>query len=107
MRWLSKIIGWLFLLIAIAIGILDVYSWVISDNFILTDIGSMWYLIHPISLQVIEPIVSRYIHPALWYPFITNVLLWPATPAFGLLGLTLVLFFRNKTRTAKKDLFNC
>jgi hypothetical protein len=104
---LLKIIGWLFLLIAIAIGVLDVNSWVMSNDLILTDIGSMWYSIHPTSLQAFEPIVSRYIHPALWNPFITNVLLWPATPAFGLLGLTLVLFFRNKTRTAKKDLFNC
>lgn len=107
MRWLFKIIGCLFVLIAITIGILDVNSWVMSDEFILTDIGSMWYSIHPTSLQVIEPIVSRYIHPALWHPFITNVLLWPAMPAFGLLGVLTVLFSRHKTRTAKKDLFIC
>ena len=105
MRWLLRIIGGLSLLIAIAMGIIDANSWVMSGDFIFTDIGSMWYSTHPTSLQVIEPVVSRYIHPALWNPFITNVLLCPVTPAFGLLGLILVLFSRHKTRTTKKDLF--
>lgn len=105
MRWLSSITGWLFLLIAITIGVLDVNSWIMSEKFVLSDIGSIWYSIHPTSLQVIEPIVSRYIHPGIWNSFIMTILLWPAMLAFGLIGLVLVLFSRHKTRIENKNLF--
>ena len=66
------------------------------------DIGTLWWLLAPTSLQVAEAAVSRYLDPCglivaldctpfLWYPIITTILLIPALPFFLLTGIALAV----------------
>ena len=43
--------------------------------------------------------MSRYVHPFLWHPVITTVLLWPAFAVFGVLGAIFLLLGRRRDRT--------
>ena len=70
-----------------------------------TSIGQFWYELSPNSLQISEVIVSRYIDPCslfasldcdplLWHPFISSILIFPATPIFAFLSLLFFWFYR-------------
>ena len=37
-------------------------------------VGEVWYYIHPYSLQIIQPIVERYIMVFLWDPLLLTML---------------------------------
>ena len=43
--------------------------------------------------------MSRYVHPFLWHPVITTVLLWPAFAVFDVLGAIFLLLGRRRDRT--------
>ena len=70
-----------------------------------SSIGQFWYELSPNSLQISEVIVSRYIDPCslfvslecdplLWHPFMSSILIMPATPFFIFLTLLFFLFYR-------------
>ena len=73
-----------------------------------TSIGRFWYELSPNSLQIFEVIVSRYIDPCslflnlgcsplLWHPFISSILILPATPIFILLSFSFLLLQRRSS----------
>tara|TARA_X000000950_G_C13473447_1_gene480748 strand:- start:119 stop:487 length:369 start_codon:yes stop_codon:yes gene_type:complete len=78
-----------------------------------TSIGQFWYELSPSSLQISEVIISRYIdpcslflslgcNPILWHPFISSILILPATPIFLFLFLLFFWFYRvYKEKKAK------
>ena len=70
-----------------------------------TSIGQFWYELSPNSLQISEVIVSRYIDPCslfvslecdplLWHPFVSSILVFPATPVFVFLSLLFFWFYK-------------
>ena len=61
-----------------------------------TDLGSVWFAVHPSSLQTIQPIVQRYIHPIVWDPAIQWILLKPAFIIFSVSGIALMISTRQK-----------
>ena len=79
-----------------------------------TSIGRFWYELSPNSLQIFEVIISRYIDPCslflnlgcsplLWHPFISSILILPATPIFILLSLSFIWLqrrYRNQKTSA-------
>ena len=98
--------GLFLICLALGIGVKDLYQWYQTTDFVLTDLGSVWYWCHPSSLQLLEPAVTRYLSPFLWDPIAVSVLLYPVTSVFGLVGLVLVLLTRKKTRLRKRDFYN-
>ena len=106
MRKLLRAFGMFLLCLTIAVGAKDLFQLYQTNDFTLTDLGSFWYSFHPNSLQLLEPAVTRYLSPFLWDPICITVLLYPATTVFGLPGLLLVLFTRDKTCLGKMDLYN-
>jgi len=106
MRKVLRAFGIFLLFLAIVVGVKDIYLWHQTNDFTLTDLGSFWYFLHPNSLQLLEPAVTRYLNPFLWDPIFITVLLYPATSVFGLPGLLLVLLTRDKTRPRKRDVYN-
>lgn len=105
MRKLLRVFGMFLLCLAIVVGVKDLFQWYQTNGFNLTDLGSFWYSLHPNSLQLLEPALTRYLSPFLWDPIFITVLLYPATSVFGLPGLLLVLLTRDKTRPRKKDFY--
>lgn len=58
----------------------SVYYLMIKKEYDFTMVGEVWYYIHPSSLQIIQPVVERYLLVILWDPILLNLLLLP----FGL-----------------------
>ncbi len=106
MRMVLRAFGLFLICLALGIGVKDLYQWYQTTDFVLTDLGSVWYWCHPSSLQLLEPAVTRYLSPFLWDPIAVSVLLYPVTSVFGLVGLVLVLLTRKKTRLRKRDFYN-
>ena len=72
-------------------------------------LGQFWYDFHPISLQLSENIISRYLDPCgmiialdcapfLWHPIISTILGWPA----GLVGFSLTVILLWMVRKKKR-----
>ena len=55
--------------------------------------GALWYQLDVSSLNLVQAITQRYLHPVLWDPIIATVLRWPAWSLLGGLGAVLVLAF--------------
>jgi hypothetical protein len=55
--------------------------------------GALWYQLDVSSLNLVQAITQRYLHPALWDPVIAGMLQWPAWSLLGGPGAALVLAF--------------
>lgn len=89
LRWLLSrpfvVIGYLGV---IGAGLLVLYnSWrtIEADQSVKMSLGDLWFQLSPETLQLAQPAVQRYLHPAIWDPGILTVLLLP-----GWLGLVLI-----------------
>lgn len=61
-----------------------------------TDAGSVWHSIEPSSLNLVQAVTQRYIHPALWSRVIMPVLLQPAVGVFlATAGIALLLLLAS------------
>ena len=55
--------------------------------------GALWYQLDVSSLNLVQAITQRYLHPVLWDPIIAAALQWPAWSLLGGPGVALVLAF--------------
>jgi hypothetical protein len=53
--------------------------------------GELWFKIDGPSLNLVQAIVQRYLHPALWDPGAITVLQWPAWSILGAIGAVLTI----------------
>jgi len=95
----GRIIGWIFLLIAVAILGWDIVTMVMESRFGFIKGGDLWALIDRDSLLLTQPAVERYLHPYLWQYFLQPILEAPAfVPPLVLALLFLWIFRRRKKR---------
>lgn len=89
-----RIVGVLLLLVAlIALGA-DAIAAFSGGGFWPASLGMRWFEVHPASLNFLQALVQRYVHPVLWDPAIVFLLKWPAWLFLGLVG-TLLLYRRT------------
>lgn len=69
-----------------------------SDALVLTPLGQTWFQLMPGSLNLLQAVVQRYLHPYIWDPIIVTVLLWPTFAVGGVLGILLMLAGRRRRR---------
>lgn len=69
-----------------------------SDALVLTPLGQTWFQLQPGSLNLLQAVVQRYLHPYIWDPIIVTVLLWPTFAVGGVLGILLMLAGRRRRR---------
>ncbi len=102
------ILGLLFFALALVGNYFDIILHINGKNGY-TQIGHLWYKIHPDSLQVSEAIISRYIDPCssleilncsgfLWHPIISSFLTFPAGLVFALFSIISIFFGIKKRR---------
>ena len=99
MRLVLRAIGWTFLSIALILLGRDLIHFATEGRFEPIVLGFLWHSLHSSSLQLAEAAVSRYVHPFLWHPVITTILLWPAFAVFGVLGALFLLLGRRRDRS--------
>ena len=86
-----KFFGWALVIIAILLGIWDLVAWLVLGKLVLLDVGTFWHRIHPNSLLVLEPVISRYVHPYLWNPVIVGILLAPVMLVLLIIGFIILI----------------
>lgn len=69
------------------------------------DLGTLWHRFAPESLNLVQAVTQRYLHPALWTRAILPVLLMPAAGVFTATAVMAMLLFsatllwqRHKTK---------
>lgn len=95
---ITRLIGFLLLLAALAVLGHDLLAWRESGVFSPTTTGQLWHYVHRASLGAIQEAVQRYIAPGLWDPGIVTALRFWAVPVLGLPGLYLAWRFRKRRR---------
>ena len=98
MRRCFRLFGRGFLFSGIFLGLWDVACWLFSSKFSIPDIGSLWYRFHAESLLLLEPAVSRYVHPYLWDPIMLEILIAPTGLVLFLLGVSIIIMSKIFSR---------
>jgi hypothetical protein len=96
---IGRLIGWIFLLAGLAVLARDVFVWIATKLWAPITLGQLWYNLDPSSLNLVQAVVQRYIHPFLWDPIMVTVLLWWAFAEFMVLGLLILALSSRRART--------
>jgi hypothetical protein len=100
-RWLA----WGLVALGAVLAGRDAYAFLETGARSLTALGQLWYALHPGSLNLIQAVVERYIHPFLWDPVIFSVLRLPASLVFLAPGVA-YLVLRRKRGRRRRGAFN-
>ena len=92
----GRVIGWIALLAGGAVFVRDLLVWVDTKHWAPIALGQLWYQLNRSSLNLVQAVVQRYIHPFLWDPIIVSILLSWAFAVLMFLGVLLLLVFRRR-----------
>ena len=92
----GRVIGWIALLVGTAVLVRDVLVWIDTKHWAPIALGQLWYDLNRSSLNLVQAVVQRYIHPFLWDPIIVSILLSWAFAVLMLLGALLLIAFRRR-----------
>ncbi|MBI3452570.1 MAG: hypothetical protein HY057_07055 [Rhodospirillales bacterium] len=91
----GRLIGWVLIVAALLAAGQDALGFLRSGTYAMAPLGELWYALHPGSLNVIQAVVERYLHPWLWDPVLFSVVLTPAWIVFAVPGIVLLILFRH------------
>ena len=92
----GRVIGWIALLAGGAVFVRDLLVWVDTKHWAPIALGQLWYQLNRSSLNLVQAVVQRYIHPFLWDPIIVSILLSWAFAVLLILGVLLLVLFRRR-----------
>ncbi len=85
------VIAWFLVACAIMTLGRDAFLGYERGHFALAPLGEIWYAIDRGSLNLVQAVVERYVHPFVWDPVLFTIIGLPAAPFFAFLAL--ILFF--------------
>ena len=92
----GRVIGWIVLLAGAAVLVRDGLVWIDTKHWAPITLGQLWYQLNRSSLNLVQAVVQRYIHPFLWDPIIVSLLLSWAFAVLMILGVLLLVLFRRR-----------
>ncbi len=95
---IGRVFAWIFIALGLAVFARDVWVFLESGAVAMTPLGQLWFSLHAGSLNLVQAVVERYLHPLLWDPVIFSVLRLPAALLFLGIGFALALAFRRRRR---------
>jgi hypothetical protein len=104
MRIFGRVLGWLLILAAVAVLGADALVALESGQFGPRPAGQLWFQLDAGSLNLVQAVVQRYLHPSIWDPGITAILLLPAFVVLAVPGVLLALLCRPRP-DRRKPLF--
>ena len=96
----GRVIGWIILLASAAVLVRDGLVWIDTKHWAPIALGQLWYELNRSSLNLVQAVVQRYIHPFLWDPIIVSILLSWAFAVLMILGVLLLFVFRRRNSHA-------
>src|SRR5689334_194075 len=96
---IGRLIGWIIFLAGLSVLVRDVLVWIDTKHWAPIALGQLWFDLDRSSLNLVQAVVQRYIHPFLWDPVIVTILLcWAFAVLMALGVLILVLSWRRAPR---------
>jgi len=95
---IGRLIGWIVFLAGVAVLAHDVFVWIDTKRWAPIAVGQLWFDLGRSSLNLVQAVVQRYIHPFLWDPIIVTVLLWWAFAVLMVLGLLILALSGRRTQ---------
>ena len=92
----GRVIGWIVLLAGAAVLVRDLLVWIDTKHWAPLALGQLWYDLNRSSLNLVQAVVQRYIHPFLWDPIIVSILLSWAFAVLMFFGVLLLVVFRRR-----------
>ena len=96
----GRVVGWIVLLAGAAVLVRDLLVWIDTKHWAPIALGQLWYELNRSSLNLVQAVVQRYIHPFLWDPIIVSILLSWAFAVLMILGALLLFVFRRRNAGA-------
>jgi hypothetical protein len=96
---IRRLIGWIIFLAGLSVLVRDVLVWVDTKHWAPIALGQLWFDLSPSSLNLVQAVVQRYIHPFLWDPIIVSVLLCWAFAVLMVFGLLILAFSSSRARS--------
>src|SRR5260370_31859787 len=87
---IGRVIGWIIFLAGVSVLVRDLLVWIDTKHWAPSALGQLWYDLNRSSLNLIQAVVQRYIHPFLWDPIIVTILLWWAFAVLMVLGVLIL-----------------
>ena len=94
----GRLIGWVAFLAGAAVLVRDGLVWIDTKHWAPIALGQLWYQLDRSSLNLVQAVIQRYIHPFLWDPIIVTILLSWAFAVLMILGVLLLAVFRKRVR---------
>ncbi len=104
MRRVGCILGWSFMLAALAVALWEILGRDPDKGFQFRPAGELWYRIDMASLNLVQAVIERYLWPPLWDPVLSSLLHLPAivVPAVPGLALLVLCHARPKRKRRKR-----
>ena len=106
MRLVAQGLGWILLSLGAVVLCLDLFNSTQKGTLGVTDLGALWNSLDTTSLQLAQVSIERYVHPDLWDPVVTSLLLTPAFAVLGVLGLVLLVLTGTGRHFGRKGRFS-
>ena len=99
---IGRLIGWIIFLAGVSVLVRDVLVWIDTKQWAPIALGQLWYDLNRSSLNLVQAVVQRYLHPFLWDPIIVTILFCWAFAVLMVLGLLILALsgWRGHTRAA-------
>lgn len=102
-RAVTLALGWVLLLLALADLGYELYRAAASDDgYRMISAAELWFTLDVASLNLVQAVIQRFIHPYLWQPMLTGLLSWPVWSLFGAPGLLLVILLSPRPSAASR-----
>ena len=95
---IGRLIGWIIFLAGLSVLVRDVMVWIDTKDWAPIALGQLWFDLNRSSLNLVQAVVQRYIHPFLWDPVIVSILLCWAFAVLMVLGLLILAVSGRRAR---------
>ncbi len=102
MRRVGCILGWFFMLAALAVALWEILGRDPDKGFQFRPAGELWYRIDVGSLNLVQAVIERYVWPPLWDPVLTSLLQLPATVVPAVPGLALLVLCHTRVKRKRR-----
>ena len=91
-----RLFGILFLVLTVITIVLDMTRSIADSAIVWTALGKEWFDFSASSLNLMQAVIQRYVHPTIWDPVIVNILLMPSWAVFAALAAIFLWFGRTR-----------
>ena len=98
-RLACRILGWLLLAVVFMVAGAEAVDSLRAGEWQPMALGQLWYDLDRGSINLMQAVVQRHLHPAIWDPGVIAVLQWPAWLVAAIPALILLLLSRRRRRS--------